>query len=187
MNEVNSTEARDQFDSLGHSSTDDFEAPGNSLAWFLLGTGVGALSVFLLDPISGERRRAFVRDKGTRYSSDIRDFIFRKVRDLSNRVKGMSAEVVHSRRRWEPVDDQTLEQRVRSEFGRKVSHAHSIRTEVSDGVVTLRGPVLASEVDDLIDCVEGVPGVKGIQNELDVHQSGEHIPGLQGKGKEYLQ
>jgi hypothetical protein len=53
----------------------------------------------------------------------------------------------------------------------------------SKGTITLRGPVLVDEVQDLIRCVARVQGVVNVINELEPHQAAENIPGLQGKGK----
>jgi osmotically-inducible protein OsmY len=86
-----------------------------------------------------------------------------------------------------PVDDAVLEQRIRSHFGRKIRHARSVKVDVHEGQVVLSGPILRDEVGVLLDCVGRVPGVKGIENKLDVFDSAGQIPGLQGEGREYLQ
>jgi hypothetical protein len=41
---------------------------------------------------------------------------------------------------------------------------------------------MANEVDDVISMTASVPGVEGVLNELDPHESAEGIPSLQGEG-----
>jgi uncharacterized membrane protein len=52
---------------------------------------------------------------------------------------------------------------------------------VSEGRVTLSGPVLSEEVDDLIRQIGRVRGVQEVRNELEIHQSSEGVPALQGE------
>jgi len=54
-------------------------------------------------------------------------------------------------------------------------HAVTVR-----GKITLSGPILAREVDGLIACMKGVPGVSGVENRLDVHDHPGNHPSLQG-------
>ena len=59
----------------------------------LIGAGVGAASMFLLDPDRGGRRRALVRDKAVWASRKTRDAAETTRRDLSNRLTGLQARV----------------------------------------------------------------------------------------------
>jgi gas vesicle protein len=63
--------------------------------WILGGAALGALTMFLLDPDKGRRRRALARDK--MYSAAIRTGkrIDAKSRDVANRAKGLRAEASH--------------------------------------------------------------------------------------------
>lgn len=158
---------------------------GRTLSLLLTGAAFGALACYFLDAANGKRRRALVRDKSTKLARSAWQTEQRLWRDINNRLHGLRARKRASQG-LESVDDITLERRIRSEFGRKVKHARSIETKVNDGVVTLYGPVLASEVRALISCVENVPGVRGVLNHLDAHSQAENIPGLQGEGKRYL-
>jgi hypothetical protein len=69
---------------------------------------------------------------------------------------------------------------VRSKIGRIVSLPASIQVTAQNGNVTLSGPVLASEVSHLLSCVKWVPGVKDVNNNLEVHEQAENHPALQG-------
>src|SRR5205085_11998372 len=100
-------------------------------------------------------------------------------RDLSNRTRGMVSEIA-SLLRGDEASDEVLTSRVRSKLGRAVSHPHAIEVRVRNGHVTLSGPVLASEVDDLLSCISSVRGVEEVENHLEVHERPEGISGLQG-------
>jgi gas vesicle protein len=62
------------------------------MKWMLGGVAFGALTMFLMDPDRGNRRRALARDK--MYSAMVRSRkqINAKSRDLANRAKGLRAE-----------------------------------------------------------------------------------------------
>ena len=143
------------------------------------GIGLGAVLAFLMDPDGGGRRRALVRDKAVRLWHEAGDLAGRTSRRLRNRVRGMGAETAAAFRE-EPVSDDVLVARVRSQIGHAVSHPGAIEVTVRSGRVTLGGPVLADEVDDLLARVRAVRGVGEIDNRLDVHVEPGGVPGLQG-------
>ena len=145
----------------------------------LLGAGLGAAAMFLLDPARGKRRRALLRDKfaqATRMTGDCLDVT---TRDVSNRARGWYSEI-KSRLSSEIPDDAVLVDRVRSKLGRVVSHPAAITVMVQNGTVTLTGPVLADEVPHLLSCVKWTAGVQHVNNDLDVHEAAENHPALQG-------
>jgi osmotically-inducible protein OsmY len=80
----------------------------------------------------------------------------------------------------EEVTDEVLGNRVRSQIGRHVSHPRAIEVAAHDGVVTLRGPILANEVDELLTAVLTVRGVRDVDDQLDVHKTAKGISALQG-------
>ena len=145
----------------------------------LIGLGLGATVAFMADPRRGGRRRALVRDQFVRAGRKARDAVDATARDLANRTSGT---IAATRSRWtdEPTDDRRLVERVRAKLGRACSHPHAIIVDAADGRVTLRGPILASELDDVLTTVGSVRGVSSVTNELEAHQSGEGIPALQG-------
>jgi hypothetical protein len=67
----------------------------------LLGAGIGATSMFLLDPARGARRRSLLRDKAMRAQRKTRDVAGATWRDLNNRMTGLRARR-RLRRRWSP-------------------------------------------------------------------------------------
>lgn len=148
----------------------------------LSGIAIGAVAASILDPGRGARRRALLRDKAVRATRVTSDAFETTMRDLTNRTRGFAAET----RGWieeRAVDDARLLERVRARLGRVSSHPRAIDVEAQGGQVTLRGPVLSSEVQDLLSAAADVRGVRSVINELAPHDSSEGVPALQGRGR----
>ena len=143
------------------------------------GAGLGAGLMYMLDPDRGRRRRALARDQVARLANRAPRVWGATARDVGNRLRGMVAEIGSRFSAGEAPDD-VLVARVRSKMGRVVSHPSAIEVMVDQGRVTLRGPILADEVEDLISCVSSVPGVADINNQLEAHKEPGSVPGLQG-------
>jgi hypothetical protein len=139
----------------------------------------GAGLMYLLDPAGGRRRRARVRDQLVRAAHRTGDAVDATSRDVSHRARGVVAEL-RSRLVNVEVSDGVLHERVRARIGSVVGHAGAIEAGVVDGRVSLRGPVLADDVDRLVRRVRSVPGVREVINQLDVHDEPGGVPGLQG-------
>jgi hypothetical protein len=144
-----------------------------------VGAACGAAAMYLLDPTSGRRRRAMLRDRLTSVGFDIGDAVGVAGKDLSHRTQGMGARLRSLFTSNKPTDD-VLTERVRAALGRAVSHPRAIQVSVLDGQVRLAGSVLAHEHAVLIDVVSGVRGVDEVLDDLKVHQSADGIPELQG-------
>jgi gas vesicle protein len=69
------------------------------------------------------------------------------------------------------VSDATLMARVRTEVAKDVRAPGSIEVTVTQGVVTLKGQVQASEVKGLVEQVQALSGVKSVDNLLEVHDA----------------
>jgi hypothetical protein len=54
--------------------------------------GLGALAMYYLDPVSGNRRRALLRDKLVHYRKEARVYAGGTYQDLRNRAHGVVAE-----------------------------------------------------------------------------------------------
>jgi uncharacterized membrane protein/gas vesicle protein len=152
-------------------------------AWkkWLAGAAVGAVAMYIADPETGRRRRALARDKAQRLVNKTGDALDATTKDLSNRVQGIRAEA--SRRLFgssRVSDDQLLVERVRAKLGRAVSHPHAVKVEAQQGRVTLSGPILAHEKEQLMEVVRDVPGVVDVVDNLQVYKEPGDIPSLQG-------
>ena len=76
------------------------------------------------------------------------------------------------------MEDSRLLRRVRSELDHVSSHPGAIDVRVSNGAVTLRGPVLNTEVVDILNSVESVRGVHSVQYHLDGYDSAGDVEWL---------
>ena len=146
---------------------------------FGTGLGLGTGLMFLLDPDQGKRRRALLRDKCYWAARKTGEGAQVTARDLRNRTQGLVSEV-QSRFSSAPVDDSVLVDRVRAKLGRVVSHPRAINVTAQDGRVVLSGPILMTEVPELLACVNSVTGVNEVVNQLDPHEQSENHPSLQG-------
>ncbi len=143
------------------------------------GLGLGAGLMYLCDPQVGRRRRALLRDQMSSAFSRIDDRINMTARDTRQRVQGLFAEL-RSRLVDRDIPDEVLVARLRSKLGRYVSHPSSIEITAHQGGVTLRGPILAHEVDPLLAVVAAQRGVQWVDNQLEVHRQRDNIAALQG-------
>jgi hypothetical protein len=141
--------------------------------------GLGAGLMYFLDPDRGVRRRKLVEDKVVHARHVSGETAQKTARDLRNRARGTAVAAGHRLARDE-ADDRVIEERVRAELGRVVSHPSAIEVLAEDGRVTLAGPVLAREGDRLIRRVRRVRGVRGVEDRLEQHETAEGIPALQG-------
>jgi hypothetical protein len=150
--------------------------------WMLFTTGaaVGAGVMCLLDPGRGSHRRALVRDQFVKASHKTAEGLDALSRDVANRARGMAAEAMSALHR-EHVGARKLEQRVRAELGRVVSHPRAIAVTASDdGLARLSGPILSEEADQALAAVRSVRGVYDVEDRLDRHDSPIGVPSLQG-------
>jgi hypothetical protein len=145
----------------------------------LMSAGLGAGAMYFFDPNVGRRRRAILRDQAVHAVRDCRHAADLVRRDASNRLYGAYAEVRGGLRRDEPTDD-VLEARVRAKIGRSCSHAAAIEVDASEGRVLLSGPVLAEEVQQVINAARSVRGVESVDNALEVHDEPGNVSALQG-------
>jgi hypothetical protein len=148
----------------------------------LAGAGLGAFLMFVLDPDRGGRRRALMRDKVVRGGRLARDGADATFRDMRQRAAGIMHEA-RGRMQSDEVDDQTLVERVRARLGRVCSHPRAIDVMATEGNVTLRGPILAAEVENVLGVAGAVRGVRTVNNELEPHDTSAGVPSLQGHGR----
>jgi osmotically-inducible protein OsmY len=149
---------------------------------FLKGAAFGAGVMYFFDPVVGNRRRALVRDQIYHLMNKSCDVADAKYRDVQNRLYGTFAEMRSGLRHDEPTDE-VLCDRVRAKIGRHISHPGAIKVEAHGGVVTVGGPILAREFDQLMSAIHSVRGVTAVEDRLDVHRSQEDISALQGTGQ----
>ncbi len=145
----------------------------------MTGIALGGGLMFMLDPGRGKRRRALLRDKTVHAAHLLRCSFERTRRDLGHRAGGTMAEFRSAFVSGDCEDD-VLVQRVRARLGRICSHPNSVDVQAEDGCVILNGPILTSELNDVLDEVRSVRGVREVEDHLERHATAGDIPGLQG-------
>ena len=140
---------------------------------------LGAAAMYLLDPDRGGRRRALVRDKAIWAARKTRDGAAAVGCDLQNRAIGAVSEL-RSGFANDTASDAVIDARVRAELGRVSSHPGSISTVSTNGCVTLSGPILGSEYNQVLRAIGAVRGVCDVTDNLDVYESADGVPALQG-------
>jgi CBS domain-containing protein len=171
---------------FSESREHEFGAGSATAGSALVGTAcfaIGAGIMYLLDPDRGRSRRSNIRNRATGLYNDSAGFAGKVGRDFRNRATGVLAESKSMLSRHPETPDAKLVARVRTRLGRVSSHTRAIEVTAENGRVTLTGPVLAAEVNDVLSGVQGVPGVAEIDNRLEIHEQPDNIPSLQGESR----
>ena len=142
--------------------------------------GLGAGMMYFLDPQHGNRRRAMVRDKANRFVNNIDDSIDRAIEDTRNRTRGMLSEMT-AKLSDQGAPDWILEERVRSNLGRLARHARGVSVTADGGIIHLSGPALREDEEAIVKTALRTRGVHGVENRLQVVDSPQDIPALQGE------
>ncbi len=154
--------------------------PPSVNAGLLMATfAAGAAAAALFEPRSGARRRSLVVQKAIHARKATTTFGQKAARDLANRSRGLLASARSSVRDG-AVPDEVLRERVRSRIGRLTSHPSAIEVVAHAGVVELRGPVLESEADQVLEGARRVRGAHEVMDRLERHRTAANVPGLQG-------
>jgi hypothetical protein len=132
------------------------------------GAAVGAGVLYLVDPNAGKRRRAILRDGIIHLRKVLTRSASIASRDTSNRMKGIVEEARKLVNR-EEVDDAKLLDRVRAAVGRASSHPN-VEVIVSDGWITLLGPVVDHEERGVLRAAKSVRGVQGLTNRMKAYR-----------------
>ena len=150
------------------------------ISGLLASAALGAGVMYALDPDRGARRRALARDRVVHMSSVSRKAGRSTARDVGNRTKGLLHEVTRLFRD-KRVPPDILVARVWSHIGGFVSHPGALNITASEeGTITLAGPALTDEIEQLIQECSRVPGVTRVENRLEPHQQSDRVPALQG-------
>lgn len=144
------------------------------VAGMALGSAVGAVVQYFLDPGRGKARRARAKDEAVaavrRPVKRLRRRAQQKATHLRDRARGKAHEV--TARPTPPADDRALADKVRSEVLGDPRYARcTVNVDAVEGVVTLRGQLSRPEdIRDLSAAVQKLPGVRRVKNLL-------HLPG----------
>lgn len=142
--------------------------------------GLGAGLMYFMDPQQGARRRAMVRDKANRFVNNLDESIEKAMEDTRNRTRGVLSEMT-AKLSDQGAPDWILEERVRSNLGRIAGHARGVTVTADGGRIYLSGPILREDEDAIVKTAMRTRGVHGVENQLQVFDSPESIPSLQGQ------
>ena len=131
----------------------------------MAGAALGAGFMYLWDPNRGRIRRAQIQQQAAHMARKGRHEMLKRTEDLLNRAKGVFAGA-DAGVATDGAVDEVMVGRVRSHMGHVMEHASDVETEVTAGVVTLRGTVAPDKHRRLVKEVLAVPGVKGVRDLL---------------------
>jgi gas vesicle protein len=126
---------------------------------------LGAVGYWLFEPRRGPQHR----QQMLRVLRDAGDLARKTGRHLSNRAYGTYAQTRSYVRASEPVTNEQLVARVRSELGRVISNMSNVSVTASDGYVTLTGTIPQDEIPNAEACVRAVRGVRDLNVQLQPH------------------
>ncbi len=151
------------------------ESSWNRMLWLVGGLVAGASIMFILDPERGRTRRALARDKVGSMVLHTSTTAGKNVRNLRNHAKGMmhNAPSLVGRNGTSNID---LSNQIRAGLANLLPENESVHVTVHNGRVTLSGPILAGDVQKVVEGVAMVPGVSGVDNRMTVYQSPEEMP-----------
>src|SRR5688572_4374769 len=141
--------------------------------------GLGAGLMYFYDPRLGKRRRTQVRDRVNSLVNTVDDSVDVAMEDMRNRARGVLAEL-SAKLSDQGAPDWILEERVRTNLGRIARHSRALQVQADGGRIYLRGPALRGEVEALVKTAARTRGVHGVENEIQIFDTPEDIPALQG-------
>ena len=128
--------------------------------------GLGAGLAYLLDTQAGPQRRQWAAGKASRFAHAAGDQIAGTAKHVANRAKGAMAEASKHVNGGGSTEDETLTARVRSELGH-VTDLGGLTLEVHDGRVTLSGYVPAEHRPAVMEKLNSIDGVRGVEDRLE--------------------
>lgn len=137
----------------------------------LFGTGVaaGALIAYLFDPDRGRSRRARLSDQALARGRDLTETVKKRAEYQKGVAKGIIHEASGALHADKDYDDETLEQKVRSEALGYWDGEEPIEIDIRDGMVTVSGSVRdTASRDRLLSLIREVEGVGLIDDRIRV-------------------
>lgn len=144
----------------------EYQTRSTEIPWlsWMGGIALGALAMYIADPVQGRRRRALIQDKLTHVTHSTSRLMDQTLHDAHNRWSGLQASAIRmiSPRQAKPIDDHVLEARVRSRLGRAMSHMREVEVHAHQGAVTLSGNLDSEEQEKVFRLVAAIPGVESV-------------------------
>jgi hypothetical protein len=133
---------------------------------------LAAAGAWLYDPVSGRRRRSQLRDRTAGFFRRSARRSGRFGRHVASDTQGLVQRAAHARPEPRVLDDATLKNKVETEIFRAAdSPKGRVSVNAQHGIVQLRGEVDSADlIDDLVQKVRSIQGVREVENLL-------HVPG----------
>jgi len=128
--------------------------------------GAGVATAYLFDSRSGNRRRSILLGRLVHAQHAVERELGYRTHDFVNRAQGA---VAGTRTRLErDTDEDVLCERVRAKIGHVCTHPSAIAVNPKGkGIIELKGQILAGEHHKVLHAVRTVPGVRGIDDDLE--------------------
>jgi len=151
----------------------EYQTRSTEIPWlsWMGGIALGAIAMYIADPVQGRRRRALIQDKLTHVTHSTSRLMDQTLHDAHNRWSGLQASAMRmiSPRQAKPIDDHVLEARVRSRLGRAMSHMRDVEVHAHQGAVTLSGNLDSEEQEKVFRLVAAIPGVESVVGPMEMH------------------
>lgn len=141
----------------------------SALSRSVIGICLAAGAMYLFDPVSGHRRRLLLRHELSRAANRLDHRTRHTRRDLSHRAHDIAERIKSSER----FTDRKVHAGIRNALKRATLHPKAVDVAVHAGHAILRGDVHSHEIDDLLDAVRSVPGVRVVTDHLTSRERAE--------------
>lgn len=139
-----------------------------------VGAAIGSGLMYLLDPRTGNRRRAVARDKAEHLVRRSATLAGKSYRHLRNKLEGAFAVVTTALQPAGIKSDRKLLERIRSTVGRTIPRPGAVDFAVHEGKVIVRGYLRPHEAGQVVQALERVPGIRSIENQIVDSSATEH-------------
>ncbi|RKU00148.1 transporter [Burkholderia sp. Nafp2/4-1b] len=148
----------------------------NPLLNLAVAIACGAAAMYFLDPASGKRRRAYVRDKAVAGQHGVVDYATTQAKRAADHARGKIAGL---RADWlaGDADDEQVTERVRSALGHLVARPRDVEVSVEHGHVRLSGQVDEAERHAVVDGVAALHGVQTVEDAMGARSEYKAPPG----------
>lgn len=127
---------------------------------------VGAGLMFFLDPRSGARRRATVRDKTVHSYRTTATYVKRAQTNVANHARGLVARARAAYHKAEVPGDDVLLARIRSRIGHVISDPGAIEVKADHGLVSVVGKIGSRDAQKMLRAIARTQGVEAVESHL---------------------
>ena len=139
----------------------------NRLFKTLTAIATGAAALYFLDKEKGKERREMAQEKAGKLWRETSEELDTVAKDAANRLQDVREEAGNRLEKL-GVDDEALARRVRTVIDNIIADAKAIEVQAEKGLVTLRGKLPMEEIDEVVNRIKAMAGVKDVDNQVTV-------------------